>query len=322
MIDYISVIKYLDKDKPFLGHCCQFAQYVTGWQCFYFEGCERLKVLWNPEAKLLRVQGSIMYFWQGHNFTCKLPDLIEALEFLQRVLQVGLWDSEIEAFEYGAVLPVELKPKYYIQNHHAAAGLKLVENEKGRDCGSFKWWEGAGEKLKMYDAKKNIQQKQGLERRVLLEEAGWNPEGQYLKFEVHFTKPSMLMAGGKALLLESLINPAFNRKLQLLLIQQYKLLSPMKTLKTPTDKKNLTTADFLLLAYLEGCMNTEGITLQAAHKELCRRLNMIPEAVLTKPDKDSRRRQINALFAKVEEEPCSQWDLTAKLKEALAGEQI
>ena len=319
MIDYISVIKYLDKDSPFLGYCNQSAAFASGWQQYVLQGCERLKVLWNPSARCLKIKGSLMYFWQGHNFTCSKSDFVEAVEYLQGVLQVGLWDSEIEAFEFGAIVEVEGKPKLYIMNHHSGAGVKLVENEKGRDQGCFKWWEDSAEKLKMYDARKNILLKQGKERRQVIEEAGWNPEGNYLKFEAHFLKPALLN-GGKWLPLEELLNPAFYRKLKRTLLEQYKLLAPMKTLQTPTEKKDLSSADIVLLAYVEGFINAEGSSPAEAKKALYRRVNMIPEETLSKADKDSRKRQIKALFAKVKEAPESQWDLTSKLKAALAGD--
>lgn len=181
MIDYISVIKYLHKGSPFLGHCNQSAAYSTGWQHYVLEGCEKLKVCWNPEVCLLKVQGSIMYFWQGHNFTCSRADFVQAIDYLQGVLQVGLWDAEIEAFEFGSIVAVDHKPQKYIQNHHARAGVKLVENEKGKDQGCFRWWENPAIRLKMYDAKKNIQLKQGMHRRAVIEEAGWNPKGDHDK---------------------------------------------------------------------------------------------------------------------------------------------
>ena len=138
MIDYISVIKYMHKGSPFLGHCNQFAAYANGWLCYYIEGCEKLKVLWNPDTLQLRIQGSLMYYWQGHNFTCSMPDFVQAVEYLQEVLQVGLWDSEVEAFEFGVIVEVGQKPKLFVQNHHARAGTGLTENEKGKDQGCFR----------------------------------------------------------------------------------------------------------------------------------------------------------------------------------------
>ena len=278
-----------------------------------------MKVLWNPEAGLLRVQGSIMYFWQGHNFTCSKGDFVQAVEYLQGVLQVGLWDSTIEAFEFGVIMEVQHKPALYIRNHHARAGVKLAEGEKGKDKGGFRWWEDSAARLKLYDARKNIMQKQGLDRRGIIEGAGWNPTGQYLKFEVHFLKPDLLNSG-RALLLEDILNPARYRAFKKTIQEQYKLLEPMKTLELPTDKKNLSSADIVLLAYVEGYINAEGSSAEEAQKALYKRVNQIPEAILSKADKDSRKRQIKALFARVKESPESQWDLSKKIAEALASD--
>lgn len=321
MIDYISVIKYLDKDNPFMGHCNQLAAYSNGWQQYVLEGCERMKVFWNPETRLLKLQGSLMYFWQGHNFSCSKPDFVQAVEYIQGVLQVGLWDSEITAFEYGAIVEVEHYPKQYIQSHHARAKVHMVENEKGKDEGCFRWWENSTEKIKMYDARKNILLKQGMHRRDVIQEAGWDPEKRYLKFEVHFLKPHMLN-NGKAVLLEDLLNPSFYHKLHTILLEQYKLLAPMKTLQIPTTKKNLSCADIVLLAYVEGYINVEGNSPAAALKALNKRVNSIPDEILSKADKDGRKRQIKALFAKVKEAPESQWDISDKLEAALEQEWI
>lgn len=258
-----------------------------------------------------------MYFWQGHNFTCCKPEFEQAVDYLQSVLQVGLWDAEVEAFEFGAIVEVMNKPKCYIEKHHARAGVKLSENEKGKDQGCFRWWEGAAVKLKLYDARKNILLKQGMQRRAVIEQAGWNPVGNYLKFEVHFLKPALLN-GERALLLEDLIAPAFYDRLKNILIDQYKLLSPMKTLITPTNKKDLSSADIVLLAFVEGYINTEGCSIAEAQKALNKRVNMIPDTILSKSDKDGRKRQIKALFAKVQEAPESQWDISEQLQQAMA----
>lgn len=320
MIDYIEAIKYTGKDTPFLDFCTPVAGYASGWQRYNVEGCEKLLLDWNPQIKEMKLRGSLAYYLQGHNFACQRSTFIEAVEYLQSLLKVGLWDSSLLAFEFGAIMPVERKPKCYIHNHHPAAGQKLTENERGRDKGCFKWWEGSGEVLKMYDVQKNILLKQGLERRAVIEEAGWNPMGEYLKFEVKFTKPEKL-AGGGHLLLEKLQEPAFISYLQQVLLQQYKRLEPMKTLKPPKDKGELTTADIILRELLEDWMNKDGISIQEAYKRLCGSLNAYPDSLLFSADKDNRRKQIKALFQKLEEAPCSQWDISGKLEAALAAEQ-
>ena len=65
----------------------------------------------------------------------------------------------------------------------------------------------------------------------------------------------------------------------------------MKGVITPKDKKDLTTADILLLAMVEESIN-EGRTKEELKKILYAKINAIPENVLTKSDKDSRKAQI------------------------------
>lgn len=319
MLDYISINKYLNKDTPSLEHCKWVADYSTGWQQFQVQGCELMKVLWNPNAGQLKLQGSVAYFIQGHNFACSKSDFVQGVEYLQGLLHVGLWNSSLDAFEFGAIMEVEYKPAQYIKNHHARKGANLTEGEKVRDKGSFRWWYNATEKLKLYDVRKNLMQKQGLQRRRIIEEAGWNPEAQYLKFEAHYLKPALLNSGYD-LQLEDVLQPTIYENLKNITQAQYQLLEPMKTLELPTDKKNLTSADIVLQAFVEGFINTEGRSPQEAKKALFKRVNMIPNEILSKADKDGRKRQINALFDRVEVAAESQWDLTGKIAEAFASD--
>ena len=90
----------------------------------------------------------------------------------------------------------------------------------------------------------------------------------------------------------------------------------MKSLITPTNKKDLSTPDIVMLALAEVQINA-GESLQEIKKMLYAKINSIPEEVLSKPDKDSRKRQIKSLLEKLQEEPTSQWDLSKKLEEAL-----
>ncbi len=319
MIDYISITKNLHKDTPSLEHCNWAAGYSSGWQVYYAKGIKEMKVRWNPDAAQLKLQGSLMYFLQGHNFTCGKGDFVQGIEYLQGLLHVGLWDSSIEVLEFGTIMEVEYKPALYIKNHHARKGVNLTESEKGGDKGSCRKWENSLEQLKMYDARKNLMQKQGLQRRAIIEQAGWNPDAQYLKFEAHYLKPALLNSGND-LLLEDVLQPAVYENLKKITQAQYQLLEPMRTLELPTDKKNLTSADIVLQAFVEGFINAEGCTPQEAKKALFKRVNMIPDAILTKADKDGRKRQINALFDRVEVAPESQWDLTGKIADAFASD--
>lgn len=319
MIDYIKATKHLQsKDNPFLGHCTFEAGYSSGWERYYIQGCEKLNIWYNPSIPLLKLEGSIMYYWQGHNFTYNKRDFVSAIKQIGTTLHLNLWDAMIEIFEYGTILEVQTKPKEYIQHHTAAPKEGLSMNEKAKDKGNFRWYDDKNVSLKMYDASRNIQYKQGLKRKSIIEESGWNPEGEYLKWEAHYLKPEILNHG-KGILLADLVNPNWENVFKEDLYLQYKRLIPMKSILTPNKKSELSTADIIVLQLVESCIN-EGKNLQEVKKMLYARINSISDGILTKADKDSRKRQIKALLEKIKEEPESKWDLSAKLEEVLKVE--
>jgi hypothetical protein len=319
MIDYIQATKHLsDKDRLFLGHCRLEAEYSSGWQKYWLQGCEKLEIWYNPSLNWMRLQGSIMYYWQGHNFTYDKKGFVAAIDHIIKIIHISIWDAMIEAFEYGVIMQVPKKPKEYIKRHSSIPSEKLILNEKPKDKGNFRWWEDRNVCNKMYDAAQNIKKKQGLQRKEILKESGWNPEGEFLKWEAHYLKPEILNHG-KGLLLADLMKPYWENVFKEDLYVQYKRLIPMKSLITPTNKKDLSSADIVMLALAEAQINA-GENLQEVKKMLYDKINAIPEGVLSKADKDSRKRQIKSLFDKLQESPESEWDLSEKLGKALKAE--
>jgi hypothetical protein len=316
MIDYISATKHLlYKDTPFFGHCTLEARYSSGWERYRLQGCERLNVWHNPSTASLKLEGSIMYYWQGHNFTYSKRDFVSAIRYIETILQIGLWDAMVETFEYGAIIEVQSKPKDYITHHTPAPKEGLIMSYKPKDKGSFRWYEDNTLRLKMYDAGRNILHKQGLQRRSIIEESGWNPEGEYLKWEAHYLRPEILNHG-LGVRLADLVNPNWENVFKEDLYLQYKRLVPMRSIIIPTNKKELSTADIFAIQLVEDCIN-EGKTIQEVRKMLYARINSISDEILSKADKDSRKRQIKTLLEKIKEEPESKWDLSSKLEAAL-----
>lgn len=321
MIDYLSATTSFEgKDINFVAHSLTLeAQYASGWKKYYLQGCERLTVWLHPGFQMLRLEGSISYFWQGHNFSFSRKDLETAISQINRILGVPLWEASLNAFEFGNIMEVQMKPKEYIQHHAAAPKEHLILNEKPKDKGSFRWWEDKQTKLKMYDAKKNLLFKQGEDRRQIIKDSGWQESGEYLKFEAHYLKPEYLNSG-RAVMLWHLCNTDWQEILKNNLYSQYKRLLPMKGIITPKEKKDLSTADILLLAMVEDSIN-EGRTLDELRKMLYNRVNSYPDEVLSKSDKDLRKAQIRKLLSKVQEAPESIYDLSHQLKEALEAEK-
>lgn len=105
---------------------------------------------------------------------------------------------------------------------------------------------------------------------------------------------------------------AFNNDLYF----QYKKLIPMKNYIEPNNKKDLSTPDIIVLELLQDNLDN-GRTAEEVKKMLYTRVNSIPDEILTKADKDARKRQIKALISKIQESPESKWDLSEKLAEEL-----
>ena len=314
MIDYID-LSCLCKDTPFLGNCKPYPSRLNeyGWQTYTLQGCKEMQVQWRDDAHWLRIRGSLPYFLKGHNFTFSRAEYVESIELIQSLLGVGLWDAGVDAFEYGAIVPVPNPPALYVKNHTASPKSRLNENVRGKDRGAGKWWDNTAVILKMYDAGKNIQMKQGLKARWVIAQEGYDSKANYLKFECHFKKPFMLNAN-RDVIAEDLQNPQWIDKLDEILIQQYKQLEPMKELVKPRDKKNYLALDVVVGEYAKALMN-EGKPLAVAKRELYNAINQAE--CLSKPDKDARKATIRRAFDKLQEAEQSQWDISPLLEEAL-----
>lgn len=316
MIDFIKIIKPLceGKDTPFFGNCQIVASYPHGCKRYRLEGCERIDIYYNPNA-YIRISGSIMYYWQGHNFTYSHVDFVKAIDYIGRMLHIYLWDSIVEIFEYGVIVEVDEKPREYIKHHKAKPSEKLDQSIIGKDKGNFTRWKDSNVDLKMYDAGRNIKMKQSMSRKSIIQQAGWNPECNYLKWEAHYIKPEVLNEG-KGMKLYNLVNPEWQNTFKEDLYLQYKRLIPMANIIEPKNKKDLSTASIIAMVLAEDNLN-ESRTLQEVKQMLYNRINSISDDVLSKSDKDSRKRQIKGILDKMQEADTSKWDLSQKLAEAL-----
>ena len=318
MIDYISASSFLKgKDKPNFSKCTLEAVYNSGWQRYYIEGCKKLELDFNENLNMLKLKGSIMYYWQGHNLSFDRQGFISAIDYISNMIKIPLWKSDIEAFEYGKVIEVDMKPKEYIKHHSAKSSERLVLYENQKDKGNLRGWENKNVRLKMYDAKTNFDIKLGQmehSRKDILQSLGYS-ESNLLKWEAHYKKPHLLN-NGHYLMLADLVNPNWEKVFNNDLYEQYKKLIPMKNYIEPNNKKDLSTSDIIVFELLEGNLN-EGKNAEEVKKMLYARINSISDEILSKSDKDARKRQIKALIDKIQESPESKWDLSAKLSEAL-----
>lgn len=314
MIDFVSITKRTNKYNPFLGHCQHYRTDQSGKSYYYLDGCEKMKVTFNPNTSVLELKGSLAYFIKGHNFSFSKLELVEAVDVVDAMLGgVGLWGSRVECFEYGTIVPVETKPKEYIVRHKALPDehLRWVHNDKYK--GLFEMWQDGGAHIKLYDARANLLLKQGYRRRQVIAQDGWNPELNYLKCEVRYTQPD-LVNGNRPIILERLQDDEFINLLKGDLMVKYHRLWPARGLVYPKDKRDFTSLDAALYMIAE----QTGLPLDEMKRRIYATIDQAD--CLSKCDKDGRKAQFRKAFKKLQEAPTSRWDLTALIEEALAKE--
>ena len=315
MLDYIEITKHIQgKNKPFLGHLQPEAVYSSGMERYFVQGCRKMKIEHNPNTQSLKLKGSPLYFIQGHNFTYNKDSYIEGLKHIEDLLEMDLFDSDLDSFEYGIILKVDTKPKYLIAGHNPKQDFLMRTNPKDR--GGIRYFEDKMLQLKLYDAGRNIKFKQGMTMKGIIKEAGWNPDGYYVKVEAHYKQPHKLLNDGRAIRLANIFLPKWEKRLKEDLFEQYQRLEPMKTIELPTNKSELSSADIILLSLAEVSIN-QGIDLK---RTLFEKINSIPENILNMEDKKARRRQINKLLERIETAPKSMYDLSDLLASALVKE--
>lgn len=318
MIDFIKATKHLQyEDSIFLGHLQLEASYNIGWKKYLLPGCKKLDIWYNEARQLIQIKGSIPYFLQGHNFNFDNCQFVEAINYIGDMLQVNLFDSIIDEFEYGIIIPVKERPRNYIQNHRENTKQKLQMNDNPQYKGSCRIWKNKYLRLKMYDAGTNILHKQGMKMREVIKATGWNPEGYYLKIEAHYNNPHIIFNNGVGFTLGDLVNPSWQEKFNTDLYKQYKKLTPMGMIEQPKDKKDLSTPDILMITLAEEATQ-RGKTIKEIQKMLYDKINEFPDEILSPNDKKARKRKISETIRKIQILPESRYDLSNKLEEALS----
>lgn len=314
-IDFIEVCgHFTGKDTPNFAHLQLWSENkASGRLTYYIEGCRKMKILYTPSSGLLVLSGSVMYFIQGHNFTFDKMAFVSAIDYIEALLEVDLWQNcLINIIECGVIVEVSQNPKNYIQNHREGKGMVLFEDPK--DKGHFRSFNDSLAKRKMYNAGRNIQQKQGISQKELIKAEGWNPEGYYLKWEVHYIKPEKLLNRGVGIRLCDILSPHWQEVFSADIYNQYKRIISMKSIIQPSEKSNFVAMDIFAIELVEAKLN-EGSTIEEVKKMLYDRINA--SSILSKADKDARKRSIKATLDKLAESDTSTWDISQKLEEAL-----
>lgn len=312
MIDFIELTKVLRNGEILnLGHLHLEAEYASGLQKYFIKGCRSMVLDYNPQLRYIKIKGSPLYFSQGHNFTWNKQTFTESIQYIEKLIGISLFDSIVERFEYGKIMRVEQKPQRIISGHLAGSGLTMEERTK--DKGNIRYFNDKFVALKLYNAGINIQHKQGIEMKDIIQKAGWNPKDNFLKFEVHYKKPHLSLNNGRGLTLSDILLPSFEKTMKADLYNQYKRLEKMKSIEMPSTKKELFTSDIILLALAEVSLN-QG---KDPKKLIYSFIKAIPEEVLSTEDKKARKKQVKALLEKIHASEVSGFDVSEKFTDII-----
>lgn len=181
----------------------------------------------------------------------------------------------------------------------------------------FKYFEDSNVRIKMYDVGRNPLNKLSKPIGEIVSEIGWHPKDNYLKVEAHYKRPERSFG---QLSVKDLTNPDCQQIFKRDLYSQYKRLEPMKSIIYPTNKKDLSSIDIVLIELAETLINN-GKSLNEIKRALYNRINSFSDEEWKKTDKDSRKRQIKARIGKLRVAENSKWDLSEELKNALFSEK-
>lgn len=246
MIDFIRLRKELqDGEILCLDNLIDIEKYDARGKHYYIKNVfNHILLIHNANNGVIEISGSLLYYIQGHNFTFSMDKFIEAVNGIGEKLHLNIWNSTVERLEFGVIMEIDEEPSCYILRHHDKEGENLKEDGKLCDLKSFKWWCDSNVSIKMYDARKNAMNKVSSFIRNEIKE--FNSKSQYLKFEVHYKKPYIVLNHGKDIKLSSIIMPEWIDRLKEDLLLQYGRLKYITGLKPPKCKKELSTADWFL----------------------------------------------------------------------------
>lgn len=316
MIDFISATISGCKDTINFSNLVLVSESFKYKRTYYaINGCEEMQLIIIHNTGDIRLRGSVPYFFQGNNFTFDRKKFVQAINYINTLTNIDFWQSDIDEFEFGVIIEVPTTPRNYIVHHTAKQGERLIQNEKGKDKGKFRWWEDKFVSLKLYDAGRNIKTKQSENRKQVIRNAGWDNNKEYIKFEIHYKKPHLYLNRSRAMKLYCLANPEWEDRLKEDLFEQYQRLNPYKEITIPTDKKNFGTPNIYAHTLTELAINMD-YSLEEVKGMLYNTINNAT-TTLSKSDKDARKREVTKIQGTLLTPTESQWNLQNKLQEAI-----
>jgi hypothetical protein len=314
-VDFTEIIKRYGKDKPNLKTLKKIGSYSTGWDIYELKGINKILFNVHEESQIIKAKANFPYYWQGHNFTFSVDEMKEAIKHTSNIIDLNLFDAKVKSFEFGSVILLDASPHEYLSNHLTIKGKPfqtyLASNHKNI---SGKEYKNELLKIKLYDFQENLRYKAADAIKASLRGLNeYDRNNHYLKIEAHYKSPEkhFLMGG---LMVNDILKPEFLQTCKNDLINLYRSIMKTGIVKTPTNKKDLSSGGIaFLMLYELGMLHQFD-----AESLMIDKINSIPESTLNKEDKKARKRFIKDGFKKMKTFESSRFDLS----EILESKQI
>jgi hypothetical protein len=300
--DFIS----LELDLKGSSICFEFLNdcevYMYGWEKFTLKKENVLEVWYNRSCDLLRVKGSLPYFWKGQNMFYTNEEMLEALQYASEMLNIDLFDAIVKKVEFGTIVQTDHSPLDVFKHHHNYKNKPLVRFDHGLGHEALYF------KYKMYDAGRNIKSKTTKSKRLSMVDIGYDPQSNYIKLENHiknlprhFNQPPIVCS--------DLFLPSTIEIFRADLLRTYCAISKSTGTQLPQDKKNIN-ASTIPMIVLNDLSQKHGFDVNS---ELMAVINRVPSQTMNTFDKKARKRQIRSNLKKVKAEEVCVYDLMGDL---------
>ena len=213
------------------------------------EGFTPLKIQYNERTGILTIEGSIPFFWQGHNFGFQNSQLLKALEYCSEVLCTNLMDFEVDSFEFGRMLSVEANPGYILKNHLALPKHSFHPHFTKRGELTGIEFSDPVRKFKMYNPKFSPAFKKiSLEIKAGIQD--FDPKGNFVRVENHVIRAGPYLQI-RNLSLDQYCKDEFQTMLKTDLLDTYNSIQKKETFVLPHGFEKPSVNQLLYLILLE-----------------------------------------------------------------------
>lgn len=318
-IDYLEASLFVDKDKINLDELDHISTNKWGWDNYsmtfnnnkysmaYKKDEKEISIRYNSKTKQLKVLGSLPYFVEGQNFSNDINKLKEGIQLISDTIDTNLFEAEVNLFEAGITIEIPNKPIEIFNSHYKIPQMETKPFKRG------KLYEDAIRQIKLYNSGYRLRRVLSIADRLRLTiEKGYNPEGNYLRLESKYKKPTIHFKQ-RIIFVEDIFKSNFINNCKIDLFNTYKMIKKEGIFTPPQTKKDCTLPAIELLVLKELAM-IYGFNAEECIKN---KITSIPDSIINKEVKKNRKRSLAGLSKKIKENAVSYYDLSKVLKDRL-----